>query len=141
MLICGSDLLASLRDGSLPPAEFNHTNHLRAAWLILHDHPLPEAAEEFRAVLQAYVRRLGAEDKFHRTLTDALLYLLRDRMTQCPGDWPAFQARNPDLFENAKSLLARHYSPVRLDSAEARMRFVEPDREPLPHPAQGTAKR
>ena len=138
-MIGDADLLASLRDGSLPPAQFDHANHLRAAWLILGDRSLPDPASAFRDLLHSYVRRVGAEDKFHRTMTDALLSLVQARMAGQPSDWPRFRAQNQDLFNDARQLLARHYSPARLGSAEARLHFVAPDRAALP--AQDTSKR
>lgn len=40
--------------------------------------------------------------------------------------------REPALRSDALALLARHYSPERLDREAARQHFVPPDRLPLP---------
>lgn len=127
-----TDLLVALRDGSLPPSAFNHASHLHAAWLTLRQQPLPQAAHGFSDLLLAYVRQVGAEDKFHLTLTHAFLHLVQQRMLDRPGDWASFVASNHDLFEDARRLIARHYSDGCLSSPEARQRFVPPDRLPLP---------
>ena len=124
------ELLRRLADGSLPPAEFTHRNHVRAAWQCLREGPsLPAAAHRFRDLLLGYVRSVGALDKFHLTLTLAFMHIIHARMRD-GEDWPAFAVRNPDLFSDARSLIARHYSEARI--AAGRAQFAEPDQAPLP---------
>ncbi|MFA5938207.1 MAG: hypothetical protein WC809_02530 [Sinimarinibacterium sp.] len=132
MTLDGPQLLAGLADGSLPAAQFSHTSHVHAAWQCLRDAPLPRAAHRFADVLQAYVKRLGAEDKYHHTLTLAFMHVIHQRMKDTPGDWAAFVAANGELLADAKALIERHYSPERLAAPAARRGFVEPDRLPLP---------
>ena len=122
-------LVAQLEDGTLPPAEFNHETHVRAAWLYLQREPLAPAAHRFAAALQAYVLKLGAGSKFHLTLTLAFMHLIRERMQDGEG-WAEFRGRNPELFANAAMLIAQHYSPPQL--AAGRSQFSEPDRAALP---------
>ena len=75
-----------------------------------------------------YPRRVTLRD---RTVTFTLL--IRERMDAGRGEsFAAFAARSPDLFEGGSELLGRHYDPATLATAEARRRFVLPDREPLP---------
>ena len=124
-----SELLARLESGTLPPAEFNHVTHVRAAWLFLRREPLAPAAHRFAATLQGYVIKLGAQGKFHLTLTLAFMHLIHDRMQEGEG-WAQFRARNQDLFANAAALIARHYSPPQLGAG--RGQFTEPDLAPLP---------
>ena len=130
----GAALLAGLADGSLPPAEFNHRAHVQAAWLCLCAADDPAlAAEHFTTLLRRYVAGLGVEARYHQTLTMALLRLIDARRRAHPhDDWPAFSARFPELFGDARALLARHYSPECLAADAARQQFVAPDREPLP---------
>lgn len=123
-------LLDALRSGTLPPAQFNHRNHVRAAWACLRRRPLREAAHEFRDILLAYVRSAGAEDKFHLTLTLAFMHIIHARIVDGDESWDSFAARNPDLFANARSLIARHYTAARI--AGGKQQFAEPDGEPLP---------
>ncbi len=123
-------LLRRLGDGTLPPAEFTHRNHVRAAWHCLRSRPLREAAHGFRDLLQAYVQRVGAAEKFHLTLTLAFMHIIHARMGRPEEGWEAFSGRNPDLFSDARSLIARHYSTAQI--AAGRTQFAEPDGAPLP---------
>ncbi|WP_028008101.1 hypothetical protein [Solimonas flava] len=127
-------LLDQLADGSLPPAAFGHARHVEAAWQCLQQAADRDAAERrFVALLRGYVAALGAEAKYHHTLTIALLRLIETRRRQMPqADWETFAAAHPELFGDARSLVARHYSAQRLDRADARQDFVEPDLAPLP---------
>ena len=127
-----AELVAALEDGTLPTSAFDHRAHVRAARHYLQRMSLPQAAHRFRDVLQAYVTGVGAADKFHLTLTYALMHLIHARMQGAATDWDSFASANDDLFANAKALLARHYSHGRLMADEARHSFVEPDLAPLP---------
>jgi hypothetical protein len=131
-VIDSEQLLGGLARGTLPAAEFSHYNHVRAAWLVLQQLPLRVAAHHFAELLATYVRQVGAEDKFHLTLTFAFMHLIHQRMKTSPEDWEGFVQANPDLFTDAKSLVARYYSAGKLMTPEARKAFVEPDRAPLP---------
>lgn len=127
----GAELLRRLADGTLPPGEFTHRNHVHAAWQCLRSHDrLPVAAHAFGDLLLAYVRAVGAEDKFHLTLTLAFMHIIHARMGAGGEAWDLFAARNPDLFTDARSLIARHYSATRI--AAGRREFAEPDGAPLP---------
>lgn len=129
----GRQLLAGLADCTLPPAQFSHRNHVRAAWQCLREQPLPEAAERFAGLLQGYVTHLNAQDKYHHTLTLAFMHLIHARMGDtATGEWDAFAAANTDLFSDAKALVGRHYSAPLLASDRARRSFVEPDLAALP---------
>ena len=125
----GAALIARLRDGSLPPPQFSHRNHIHAAWHCLQQAPLPEAAQRFLDLLRGYTRHVGAEQKFHETLTRSFMHLIHERLLPDEA-WPAFEARNPDLFLHAQTLIGQHYSPARLILGQTV--FVEPDRLPLP---------
>ena len=123
-------LAAALEAGSLPPAEFSHANHVRLGWHYLQRRSLRDAAYHLRDVLQAYVQKLGAGEKFHLTLTLSFMHLIYERMGPAEESWEDFCARNPDLFSEARSLIGQHYSAERLDAGRAS--FAESDRLPLP---------
>ncbi|HEX7030152.1 MAG TPA: hypothetical protein VF254_06115 [Gammaproteobacteria bacterium] len=128
-----SEFLAALEDGSLPKPEFTHRNHLRAGWLYLERHPLPEAAMACALAIQKYAAGLGLPEKFHLTLTLAFMHILAERRERHPArDWETFLAACPDLQQDAKALIAQYYSEPVLDSERARKTFVPPDRQPLP---------
>ena len=125
--------LAALENGSLPLDAFTHRNHLRAAWLYLERHPLPEAAMSCALAIQKYAVMHGAAEKFHLTLTLAFMHIIAELREQHPaGDWESFLAACPELQGDAKALIAQHYSESLLESTRAKRSFVPPDRAPLP---------
>lgn len=123
--------LSAFLAGRLEPAQFDHRGHLRTAWLLLQRHPLPEAVEATCRGIQALAARFGADAKFHRTRTEALVRLMAPGAARA-ADWAQFLRQEAELVADARALLARHYSPALLDSDDARHRFLPPDRAPLP---------
>jgi hypothetical protein len=121
------DFLACLADCSLPPEHFNHRGHLRLAWLQLRRHPFEQAVENTCTLIRAYATHLGAPQKFHRTITEALLHLMRAAGAADAASWPAFADAHPQLVTQARQCLALHYSDECLASDAARERFIEPD--------------
>lgn len=125
--------LAAFLASDLPASAFDHQGHLRAAWLLLQRHPLPEAIERTCDGIARLAARLGAPGKYHRTLTEVLVRLMAEADAVAPArDFARFLHHHPALLQDARSLLARHYSPERLASEAARQRFIAPDRLPLP---------
>lgn len=127
------DFLAAFLDSSMPPAGFDHRGHVRAAWLLLQRRSLPDAVKETCEAILRLATRLGVPGKYNRTLTEAMVRLMAwgggaDRSIS----WKTFLAANATLMSDARGMLARHYSTELLESEEARMRFVPPDRLPLP---------
>jgi hypothetical protein len=126
------EFLARFDDLTLPAAEFNHLGHLRLAWLCLRRYDPDEAIRRCCTGIEAYAAHLGARDKFHRTVTEAMVRLLAAAGTQRFTDWESYRAAIPDLVADARASLARHYSAPLLAGDEARRRFVAPDLAPLP---------
>jgi hypothetical protein len=113
------EFLSSFESCTLPKEHFNHTGHVRLAWLYLERHAFDTAIVRTCDGIRAYATFLGAADKFHRTITVALMHLLR--------------AHGRDaVLADARALLALHYSPERLADPAAREHFLPPDRELLP---------
>ena len=126
-------LLAGFLDGSLPPSSFNHAAHLRVAraWLLANG--LPARLEDFHNALARYAAGVGAAGKYHATITEGLLVLVRDRLQARSGDgWADFRDSWPALFTDALGVLAQHYSAELLASDTARQQVCAPDRAPLP---------
>lgn len=115
----------------LQAADFDHRGHLRAGWLLLRAHALPQAIELCCDGIQALARHLGAADKYHRTVTEALLRLMAAGGA-AGQSWSELEQSQPLLFSDARALLARHYSSAQLARPEARIRFLPPDLQPLP---------
>jgi len=113
------DFLSSFERCTLPQEHFNHAGQVRLAWLCLERLAFDDAEDRTCEGIRAYATHLGAADKFHRTITVALMHLLR--------------AHGRDaVLADARALLALHYSPALLADAASREQFVPPDRAPLP---------
>jgi hypothetical protein len=128
-------LLASFLARTLTHAQWTHAAHVRIAWMYVRDHPLDEAHCLFRIALVKLNDAHGVPESpgrgYHETITRAWLAVIRAAARRRgAADSLAFFALHPEFMD--KSHLARHYSPARLMSVEARARFVEPDRAPLP---------
>lgn len=121
--------IAAFESGDIDGARFDHAAHIHIAWCYLQRYGLAEAIARFTAALKRLTRRLGAEAKYHETVSWFFIVLLADRMADAPAaDWDTFRHGNPDLFLYPRALLRRHYSDECLSSARARDRFVLPDR-------------
>ena len=117
----------------LPPADFNHREHLLVALCYLLRMSEADALERFRARVNAYVAAHGVDPNlYHETIT--LFWLKRAR---------AYVERagpGPGLAETANALAAEcgrsrlvfdYYSKELIDSEAARRGWVEPDLRPL----------
>jgi hypothetical protein len=125
--------LAAFRTATLHPAEFDHRGHVRAAWLYLSELPVELAIERLSEDIQRYATALGAANKFHRTITEALMRLLASHLPlERALGWQELIARHPVIVEDARGLLLRYYSEARLADPYARGQFLTPDRAPLP---------
>lgn len=120
--------LAAFAACSLEP--FGHRQHLRVIWLLLGQHPLAIAIDRCCTGLAAYVAHLGVPERYHETLTWAYALLVHERRAALPEGhrFADFEAACPQLFADGLGEVRRYYSQAVLDSAEARARFVLPDR-------------
>lgn len=119
--------------GVIPPADFDHTAHLRLAYVFLATHGPDKAPPVFREALLAYLKHHGIDpSKFHETLTQAWLqavWLFMQRAGETAGS-EAFLARSETLHDSA--VMLTHYSRELLFSDQARQAFVPPDLDPIP---------
>lgn len=128
MHVSDDEFLKAFESHTLPESEFSHRGHLRLAWLYLQRCPLEEAIRRTAVGISAYAASLGAEGKFHHTLTEAIVRIMHVRMKQARTlEFDEFLTKNPDLIENMKEILLFHYSEERLNSPEAKRSFMEPD--------------
>ena len=117
------EFLHAFDAGALPPAQFDHAAHLRAARALLLRAPFLEACARMRDGLRALARAAGRPALYHETVTVAFMSLVHARVATAPGaDWQAFVAAHPELSDRA--LLRRHYRAATLAAPEARERFV-----------------
>jgi hypothetical protein len=114
----------AFEDTTLEP--FHHRDHLRVTWLYLRQYGESETRERLgKAILRYAAARNGAQ-KYHETITQAWIQLVSKANSD---NFEAMLTEHPHLLD--KNLLHRYYSPALLQSAEARERWVEPDREEL----------
>ena len=125
------EFLDAFLEARLLPGDFDHRGHLRAAWLVLREHPLDEAVERICNGIRGLATSFGAPEKFNRTLTEAIVRLML-QADSAPLTWTEFLSANPELLKDLPGVLARHYSPQLLSSATAKATFIPPDRLPLP---------
>jgi hypothetical protein len=127
------EFLTAFQDGTLPPAEWTHTAHIRMAWLYLTRCSRGRALHKVRAGIRRY-NAVHGSDGYHDTITVAYVRLIHARLSGADGPetFAGFCARNPDLLDRSLALLLRHYEKATLFAQRAKERFVEPDREPLP---------
>ena len=124
-----AQFLEAFDRSALQPGTFHHRDHVRLVWLALQEAPLLDAIARIRGGLLRLVKKLGAEDRYHDTITCALILIIHDRAKAdpCP-DWETFAQRNADLLEwNDGALLAPYYRRETLFSDLARCTFVLPD--------------
>jgi hypothetical protein len=127
-LICGTDrdFLDALETCTLPPSEFGHAAHVRAAYLYAREHDFAEALGRMRRALRAYTAALGKSDRYHETITTAFVALIAQRLHEHgdEGGWDGFARAHADLFD--RDVLRRYIPASILQSDLARQVFVLP---------------
>ena len=127
------EFLTSFTNCTLDRSHFNHLGHVRLAWIHLQRQPFDEAVARTCGGIRNYATSLGAAGKFHWTITEVLMHLLRAAGgTDRDLGWQDFIAANAALVADARGRVGEHYSDLYLDTPEARQRFVAPDLRPLP---------
>jgi len=133
---CSSDDLAyrdAFEAGSVLAAEFHHREHLRLAYVYLCEGSIDSAHRRMRRSIQHFLDRNGVDSaKYHETLTLAWIQAVRHFIELCPqaDSFDGFCAHDPRLLVAA--IMQTHYSPERLFSPAARIRFLAPDRHAIP---------
>ena len=117
--------------------EFNHLAHLKVAWDYICEYSPAQAREHFHRDIIQLTKVLGAEEKYHRTLTDFFLdYLYQIKWYFCSESsssesWSEVEEHCPLLIQNAKKLVGFYYSDELINSAKAKTQYVEADIMPL----------
>lgn len=130
---CDSPIgIETFEAGSINPDQFDHEAHIYVAWLYLQDYELEEAISRFCKALRRLTKKLGVESKYHQTISWFFMISISERLQTMPSEnWRSFRKQNPDLFAGSPSLIKRHYTSERLQSALARTQFLLPDRLPI----------
>jgi hypothetical protein len=115
----------------LDPAKFHHDDHIRLAWLCIQRYGAREAETKLLDGLRQFTLSAGVSQKFMHTTTIAWTRLVAAAQISSPRtvNFSKWIQTHPELLD--RNLLARHYSPGRLETEEARSGWVEPDLAPL----------
>ena len=118
--------LSDFLDGALSAEDFDHAAHVKAGFALLGCTDFASAAAQYSKAIQTMATAAGAPEKFHMTITVAMLALIAERRVEGEqNDYRSFAAQNPELFD--AGLLSHYYSNERLGSQQARTTFLLPD--------------
>jgi hypothetical protein len=122
-------LVAAFEDCTLPFSNWTHRAHLAVAVSYLKQLPFPAALNRVRECIQRYNRVRGSGEGYHETITVLFMRAVASYLARHPEASPA--GAPADLAACDMAWVRRHYSTERLDSAEAKVGWVEPDVQPL----------
>jgi len=106
--------------------EFHHRDHLAVAVVYLYASDLETAMERMRGSLQRFATHHGVTGLYHETLTRFWLLQVEQRLDRSECLEQSVSKVQEQL--NDKNLAFEYYSRERIDSREARDKWVEPDR-------------
>jgi hypothetical protein len=118
--------IAAFETGAIDPDSFDHESHIYMGWLYIREYGVIDGLAHFDKAIRRLVKHLGAEDKYHMTITWFFMLLIAERFETAEG-WLQFKQRNADLITGSKPVLSRYYTQEHLFSNRARTRFLLPD--------------
>jgi len=143
-----AQFLAAVQAATISGPQFRHVDHLRVAWICLQAEDFANGAARFCRLFRSYIRSIGAEAKYHETITWFFLVVMNQRVRTGiePESWEQFAARNPDLITRGAAILYANYDAATLAKPEARRIFIfptissiGPDSAPAVAPMPGAA--
>jgi hypothetical protein len=113
----------------LGKAEFHHRDHLTVAVVYLYASDLETAMDRMRASLKRFSAHHGVTGLYHETLTRFWLLQVDQRLdrSECLSE----SVRKVREQLNDKNLVFDHYSRERIESKEAKEKWIEPDLKSL----------
>ena len=127
-----AEFIRAFESCELPNHCFHHADHVRLAWLYIHEAGPEQAEPRMIAAIRRFALHNGATQKFHHTMTCAWVRLIAAAVRNSAADlsFVQFVARNPHLLD--AKMLERYYSPTLLQSSATREGWLPPDLNPLP---------
>ncbi|MRX27001.1 N-formylglutamate amidohydrolase [Kangiella sp. HZ709] len=123
-----SQLIEKFEQQQFKGDDFHHLEHLKVAWHYICNESLSVAKEKFHNNVMALVKKLGAENKYHRTLTDFMLdYLFHLRAYLGSDCWQRLEEESLLIVKDAKKLISFYYSDKVIWSDKAKSTYLEPD--------------
>lgn len=122
-------LVRKFEECTLSGKDFNHRNHVRLAWIYLHESEPLAALARFSRNLKLFAASLGKANLYHETITFTYFFLIHERIKRSEESqtWEQFAASNPDLLLRQKEILKKYYRAETIASDFARDVFVLPD--------------
>jgi hypothetical protein len=122
------EFIRQFKDKTLNPEIFTHEAHLRLAWIMIKTLGLKHGSEMICQLILAFVKPLGAEEKFNMTLTIASMNMVNHFMEKVETDsFLDFIQSFPALKYDFKTLVSKHYSFDIFKNERTRLKYVEPD--------------
>ena len=106
--------------------EFHHRDHLTVAVVYLNGAGFDAAAERMRTSLKRFAAHHGVSGLYHETMTRFWLRQVEMRLDR--RDCLTDSVRKMQAQLGNKDLCLEYYSQERIQSQEARERWLEPDR-------------
>lgn len=130
--LADDQFIAAMEELRVASVNFHHRDHIRLAWAYLRKGNPALAAERLAICIRRFATHNGAPRKYHHTLTLVWVGIVAAAMRLTPAleSFEPFAAAHPFLFD--VRLPWTFYSAARLETAEARAGWVEPDLRPLP---------
>lgn len=127
-----ADFIHAFETGALPNSAFHHRDHVRLTWLYLRRDGPALGADRIENGIRRFAAAQGAAQLFHVTLTRFWIRLVQHLIEAFPTieRFEELLAAFPLVAD--KTIVYRHYSAARLETAEARQGWVAPDLLPLP---------
>ncbi len=133
-VLSDEEFATSFEKLELSPSDFTHEAHLRLAWIHINKYGWQQAEENINRQLLQFVAKVGAADKFNKTVTCASVRIIADYMRQSEaGNFAEFLAEYPALKSDFKGVISRHYGFDVFESEQAKQEFLQPDLLPLAH--------
>jgi hypothetical protein len=128
-MMSDAEFLVSFENLEIPGSDFRHRDHVRLAWIYLHDSDFAVGAARFCEKFGSFVRHIGAESKYNETITWFYLVVVFQRIRNEPTtpDWETFANANEDLLDNRMKVIRECYRNETLFSPRARKIFLLPD--------------
>jgi hypothetical protein len=113
----------------LAKEEFHHRDHLTVAVVYLYASDLETAMDRMRTSLKRFAAHHGVTGLYHETLTRFWLLQVDQRIDRRECLQQSVSKVQEQLSD--KNLAFEYYSRERIDSQEAKEKWIEPDLRPL----------
>lgn len=126
------ELESQLKNCTLDPTIFNHEAHIRLAWIHLTKYGLEQDQQNITTQLKAFVTSLGAQSKYHETLTVAAVNIVYHFMQK--SDSKSFQEfinKSARLVHDFEGLITAHYRFDIYKNETAKKEYLRPDLIPF----------